>query len=226
MHTLVDPAADPAVDDGHRRGRILWALATCMATKGYQATTISDIARAARVSKTVVYAHFRDKEHCLLELYSYAHFRDKEHCLLELYSRANDKVLATVREALEDAHRAGLPWRERLRAGIGAHLEALADGPAVAWAALVEVQAAGRRALALRRGMVDRYVDLLSEVARGLVEEHPDEVRPVSRDLLVAAVGGINELMLARVERDEAELLRQDAELAAGIVIGLLERRD
>jgi AcrR family transcriptional regulator len=210
MHTLVDPAADPAVDDGHRRGRILWALATCMATKGYQATTISDIARVARVSKTVVYAHFRDKEHCLLEL----------------YSRANDKVLATVREAQEDAHRAGLPWRERLRAGIGAHLEALADGPAVAWAALVEVQAAGRRALALRRGMIDRYVDLLSEVARGLAEEHPDEVRPVSRDLLVAAVGGINELMLARVERDEAELLRQDAELAAGIVIGLLERRD
>jgi AcrR family transcriptional regulator len=210
MHTLVDPAADPAVDDGHRRGRILWALATCMAAKGYQATTISDIARAARVSKTVVYAHFRDKEHCLLEL----------------YSRANDKVLATVREAQEDAHRAGLPWRERLRAGIGAHLEALADGPAVAWAALVEVQAAGRRALALRRGMIDRYVDLLSEVARGLAEEHPDEVRPVSRDLLVAAVGGINELMLARVERDEAELLRQDAEVAAGIVIGLLERRD
>jgi AcrR family transcriptional regulator len=209
MHTLVDPAADPAVDDGHRRGRILWALATCMATKGYQATTISDIARAARVSKTVVYAHFRDKEHCLLEL----------------YSRANDKVLATVREAQEDAHRAGLPWRERLRAGIGAHLEALADGPAVAWAALVEVQAAGRRALALRRGMIDRYVDLLSEVARGLVEEHPDEVRPVSRDLLVAAVGGINELMLARVECGEAGRLPGDAAVAAEVLIGLLERR-
>ena len=62
MHTLVDPADDPAVDDAPRRGRILWALATCMAAKGYQATTIADIAGAARVSKTVVYAHFRDKE--------------------------------------------------------------------------------------------------------------------------------------------------------------------
>src|SRR3954453_9480433 len=120
MRNLVDPADDPAVDDGHRRGRILWGLATCMAEKGYQATTISDIARAARVSKTVVYAHFRDKEHCLLEL----------------YSRANDKVLATVREAQEEAHRAGLPWRERLRAGIGAHLEALVDGPGVPRAGL------------------------------------------------------------------------------------------
>jgi AcrR family transcriptional regulator len=209
MHNLVDPAEDPAVDDGQRRGRILWALATCMAAKGYQATTIADIAAAARVSKTVVYAHFRDKEQCLLEL----------------YSRANDEVLATVREAQAEARSAGLPWRDRLRAGIGAYLETLAAGPAVAWAALVEVQAAGRAALALRRDMIDRYVDLLTEVADGLVEEHPDEVRPVARDVLVAAVGGVNELMLARVERGEAERLPEDTELAAGIVVGLLERR-
>jgi AcrR family transcriptional regulator len=209
MHNLVDPAEDPAVEDAPRRGRILWALATCMATKGYQATTIADIAAAARVSKTVVYAHFRDKEQCLLEL----------------YSRANDKVLATVRQAQAEARSTGLPWRDRLRAGIGAYLETLAAGPAVAWAALVEVQAAGRAALALRRDMIDRYVDLLTEVAEGLVEEHPDEVRPVDRSVLVAAVGGVNELMLSRVERGDAELLPEDTDVAAGIVIGLLERR-
>jgi AcrR family transcriptional regulator len=209
MHTLVDPADDPAVDDAPRRGRILWALATCMATKGYQATTIADIAAAARVSKTVVYAHFRDKEQCLLEL----------------YSRANDTVLATVRQAQDDARRADLPWRDRLRAGIGAYLETLAAGPAVAWAALVEVQGAGRAALALRRQMIGRYADLLMEVADGLVAEHPDEVRPVSRDLLVAAVGGVNELLLARVERGEAERLPEDADLATAVVVGLLERR-
>jgi AcrR family transcriptional regulator len=209
MHTLVDPADDPAVDDAPRRGRILWALATCMATKGYQATTIADIAAAARVSKTVVYAHFRDKEQCLLEL----------------YSRANDTVLATVRQAQDDARRADLPWRDRLRAGIGAYLETLAAGPAVAWAALVEVQGAGRAALALRRQMIGRYADLLMEVADVLVVEHPDEVRPVSRDLLVAAVGGVNELLLARVERGEAERLPEDADLATAVVVGLLERR-
>src|SRR3954464_12850731 len=109
MGALVSLADDPAVDDGHRRGRILWALATCMATKGYQATTISDIARAAPVSKTVVDAPLPHKEHCLLEL----------------SSRANDKVLATVREAQEDAHRAGLPWRERPRGGPPAPLGGL-----------------------------------------------------------------------------------------------------
>ncbi|MCW2704239.1 MAG: TetR/AcrR family transcriptional regulator [Blastococcus sp.] len=209
MRNLVDPADDPSVDDGHRRGRILWALASCMIEKGYQATTISDIAREARVSKTVVYAHFRDKEQCLLEL----------------YSRANDNVLTRVRQAQEKAREAGLPWRDRLREGIGAYLETLATGPEVAWAALVEVQAAGRTALALRRSMMDRYVDLLCEVADGLADEHPDEVRPVDRDLVLAAVGGINEIMLARVERGEAEKIRQDAGVATAAVVGLLERR-
>jgi AcrR family transcriptional regulator len=209
VRDLVDPTEDPTIDDAHRRGRILWALATCMAEKGYQATTIADIARAGRVSKTIVYAHFRDKEHCLLEL----------------YSRATDRVLETVRDAQAEALAAGLPWRDRLRAAIAAYLEALAAGPAVAWAALVEVQAAGRSALSLRRDVVDRYVDLISGLAADLAEQHPDEVRPVPRQLVLAAVGGVNELLLARVERGEAERLPEDADTAAAVVIGLLERR-
>jgi AcrR family transcriptional regulator len=209
MGGLVSPADDPAVDDAHRRARILWALATCTAEKGYRATTISDIARAARVSKTVVYTHFRDKEHCLLEL----------------YSRATDKVLELVREAQARARAEGLPWRERVHAAVTAYLDALASGPAVAWAALVEVQAAGRTALALRRDVVDRYVELLTEVAADLLRDHPDEVRPVGRELVLAAVGGINELMLARTERGDAEHLADDADVATAVLVGLLERR-
>jgi hypothetical protein len=42
---------------------------------------------------------------------------------------------------------------------------------------------------------------------------------------VVAAVGGINELILARVEREDAERLADDAHVAADVVIGLLERR-
>jgi AcrR family transcriptional regulator len=209
MPDLVDPVEDPTVDDGHRRGRILRALATCMAEKGYRATTIADLARAGRVSKTVVYAHFRDKEECLLEL----------------YSRATDHVLRTVSAAQEQARAAGLPWRDRMRAVIAAYLAALAAGPAMAWTAVVEVQAAGRSALELRRAVIDRYVDLLTAVAAELAQQHPDEVRPVDRELLLAAVGGINELILARVERGEAERLAEDAGVAADVVVGLLERR-
>ena len=209
MHNLVDPADDPAVEDAPRRGRILWALASCMSEKGFQATTISDIARAARVSKTVVYAHFRDKEQCLLEL----------------YTRSTDHVLETVRRTQDEARAAGLPWRERLRSVVRAYLAALAGGPEVAWAALVEVQAAGRPALALRRAVIDRYVDLITTTAAELAEQQPDEVRSVPRELVVAAVGGINELILARVERGATAQLGEDADVAADVVIGLIERR-
>jgi AcrR family transcriptional regulator len=206
---LVELGDDPTVDDAPRRGRILVALATCTARKGYRATTVADIAREARVSKTVLYAHFRDKEDCLLEL----------------VSRATDRVLDELRRTQEEAAAAGVPWRARLHATVSALLAALSSGPEVAWAVLVEVQAAGRSGLALRRGVLDRYVTLLGETAGDLAARFPDEVRPVGEDLVLAAVGGIHELMLARVERGQADRLTEDADVAAAVLVGLLERR-
>jgi AcrR family transcriptional regulator len=201
---------DPAVTDQQRRGRILAGLTACIADKGYNATTITDIARAARVSKTVVYAHFRG---------------GKEDMLLELHSRATDGVLQVLVEAADRTRAAGMPWRARLETVIGAHLEALAAGPAVARALVVEVQAIGLSALPRRREVLERYVDVLATTSAELAVSHPDEVRTVSRGLLRAVVGGINELILARVERGEADRLAEDTELAAALLIGLLERR-
>ncbi len=208
MEALVSPE-DLTEDDAQRRVRILLALASCMAVKGYRATTISDIARVGRVSKTVVYAHFRDKEHCLLEL----------------YTRSSDKMLATVRAAQAQAAEAGLPWRDRLGAAVRAYLEVLAANPEVAWAALVEVQAAGRPALALRRQVITRYVELICGVATDLAQRHPDEVRPVERPLVLAAVGGLHELILARVERGEARSLAEDTDVATEVLVQLVARR-
>ena len=119
-----------------------------------------------------------------------------------VHPRSTDHVLETVRGTQDEARAAGLPWRERLRAVV-ARLPGGAGGRAGGrlGGAFVEVQAAGRSGLALRRAVIDRYVDLITTIAAELVEQHPDEVRPVPRELVVAAVGGINELILARVER-------------------------
>jgi|SRR3954454_14648301 len=209
MPGLVSVEEFQAVEDGQRRARILLALATCMAQKGYRATTISDIARVGRVSKTVLYAHFRDKEECLLEL----------------VSRATDKVLEAIEATIADAVDAGVPWQERLRAAVGALLTALASGPEVAWAILVEVQAAGPSGVALRRRVLDRYIALISATAADLAASHPDQVRPIDRSLVVAAVGGIHELMLIRVEQGEAARLTEETDPAARVLVDLLEQR-
>jgi AcrR family transcriptional regulator len=196
--------------DDQRRGRLLSGLTACIAEKGYSATTITDIARAARVSKTVVYAHFRG---------------GKDEMLLELYSRATDGVLQVLTEAADRTRAQGLPWRERVLEVTRAHLGALAAGPAVARTLVVEVPAMGMTALPRRREVLDRYVAVLQTTSQELAAAWPDEVRPLNPGLLRAVVGGINELILARVERGEADRLAEDAPLAADLLIGLRERR-
>lgn len=214
--TPVDRGTDPVVGptddvpDAQRRGRILAGLTACIADKGYHATTIADITRAARVSKTVYYAHFRGKEDCLLEL----------------YSRASDRVLQVLLTAADDARAAGLPWRETLQAVATAYLAALAEGPAVARALLVEVPAAGTTALTLRRSVIDRYQEILGGIAARLAEEHPAAVRRVDPALMLPVVGGINEVMLARVQRGEAARLAEDADLVAALLVTVLQRAD
>ena len=85
------------------RAAVLDAAAGQFAGRGYAATTIDDVAGAARVSKGTVYYHFADKAR-LFE----AGFRNRQ-----------AKLLDTVATAVEG--RRG-PW-ERLQAGLDAYLE-------------------------------------------------------------------------------------------------------
>ncbi len=89
----------------------------------------------------------------------------------------------------------------------------------------MEVQAAGRSRPALRRDVLRRCATLLRGTAEDLVARFPDEVRAVEEALVLAAVGGIHELLLAGVERGEAGRLTEDADVAAAVLVGLFERR-
>lgn len=73
--------------------------------------------------------------------------------------------------------------------------------------------------------MIDRYVELICGVASDLAEQHPAEVRPEDRALVLAAVGGLNELVLARVERGEAAHLAEDTDVATEVLVQLVTRR-
>ncbi len=44
-------------------------MGRCVSEQGYPETTIADVVRVARTSRTVFYKHFADKEQCFLETY-------------------------------------------------------------------------------------------------------------------------------------------------------------
>ncbi|HEU4976630.1 MAG TPA: helix-turn-helix domain-containing protein [Baekduia sp.] len=158
--------------------QLLRGMAEVIADKGYGATTIADVVRAAHVSKSTFYAHFTDKEECYVAL----------------FSAASDNVLAAMVEAHHDAGAQDLPWRDHLRAVNEAYLDMLAAGGGLTQSLLVEVQTAGPAALRMRRDIFGRYVRLMRGVADELRRADP-RLRPVRPETALAIVGGINELV-------------------------------
>ena len=120
--------------------QLLRGMAACLRAQPFAHTTIADVVRAARVSKSTFYAHFADKEACYVAL----------------YSAAVDNVLKAMREADAAATDAGLSWREHLAAVNAAYLSTLAIGGGMTRSMLVEFQTAGPSAQAMRPTMRPR----------------------------------------------------------------------
>lgn len=134
------PAAEVAAD---QRRRILKALAEVMSTKGYGATTVSDIVSHARVSRPTFYEFFASKQACFMD----GHARIQE--------RMIDGILAapTRGTAIER-------FDELLRR----YLTALASDPATSALYLVYVYEAGPEAIRRRLVMQQRFSDEVAKV--------------------------------------------------------------
>ena len=99
-------------------------MAEAVAQQGYGAASVADVIERAGVSRKTFYEHFRDKEECFLAA----------------YDTGVEMLIATMREA-----------GDTLRARIRAFLATLAAEPAFARTFIIEVGAAGPRALQRRR---------------------------------------------------------------------------
>ncbi len=147
-----------------QRVRMLDAMAEAVAAKGYGAATVADVIETAGVSRKTFYEHFRDKEACFLDAYD-----------------AGVEVLMAAMRAR------GAEIRPRIRA----YLETLAAEPAFARTFLIEIGAAGPRALARRQRVHEAFAALSGE----------------ADDLALAAVGATNEIVIRYVsEGRTAEL--------------------
>ena len=186
-HPDVGSALRPPTDG--QRARLLDAMIRVVAERGYAAASVTDIVRAAGVSRSTFY-----------EL-----FTSKEACFLEAYRTGVDVLDERVGEAV---HAAKHDWRAQLRAGIRAYLGALDHDALFTRAYLLEIHAAGPAALEARadalRGFAARYRASF-EQARA---EDPS-LRPPPADALLVLCAGTEQLLAERAREGRLDGLSE-----------------
>jgi AcrR family transcriptional regulator len=157
-----------------QRNRIHQAMVEVVSVRGYPETRVVDVISVAGVSRKTFYELFESKEDCFLAAYD---------VLL-------GNLLADATDAFES--KGGAPWVERVAAALGALLEHLAQHPDEARFAIVEVLAAGPKALARRDAALRQFSGFLES---GRSENSVDLPGITS----IAVIGGINELLYSEI---------------------------
>jgi AcrR family transcriptional regulator len=157
-----------------QRERTLRAMLEAVAERGFAETRVVDVIERAGLSRKTFY-----------EL-----FGDKEECFLAAYDEVSARLYAVTEEAFESA--AGEPWPERIRAGVTALVEELAADQAAARFAVIEVLAAGPRALARRDAAIRQFTGFIDAGRSESTLELPGLTS-------TAIVGGIYELLYSEI---------------------------
>jgi AcrR family transcriptional regulator len=186
QHPAVAPALGTHVDA--QRARLLEAVTRVVADRGYAAATVTDIVRAAGVSRSTFYELFEGKEACFLDAY--------RHGVAVLLER--------VRQAVHEAGGAG--WRAQLRAGVRAYLRTLAAEPVFARAYVLELVTAGPTALDAHQEAMRQFADRYRASFEQARAEQP-ELREPHPDALIVLCAGTEHLIADRVRADRADAL-------------------
>ncbi len=163
------PDVQPLLNERPQRAKLLDAMVRTVAEKGYEAATVADAVKLARVSRGTFYELFDSKEACLAAAY-----------------RAGTEVLE---ERVRQAARTAADWREELRLGIRTYLEVLDEDPVFARVYLLEWPFIGLERDAALRRFARRYGKSFAW-SGGSVP--PD-------DALFVLAAGVHELACARV---------------------------
>jgi AcrR family transcriptional regulator len=177
-----------------QRDRMLDAMAQVCASEGYGGATVGAVIAVARVSRKTFYEQFRDREDCFLAAY--------------------DAILAQFMGRVTAAYgRPELDWPERVRGAIEALLAFLAAEPAFARMCIVEVLAAGDRA-------IERYDSAVRALA-GLLDEgraqlpNPDRVPATMAGALIEGSAFLIREQILAGRTELLEMLLPDIAYAA-----------
>ena len=166
----------------NQRERIITALVDTVAERGYNATTVAHITKAASVSRRTFYEHFADKEACFLAAY--------------------EMVADHIRDSMQVAAEAFEEWPQKVRAALGTMLSFLAGEPELARVCMIEPVAAGGEIAAKHRASMQGFVEIL-KAGR---PEHSGE-RPLPEATEATLVGGIVSLIVREINAGRTEKL-------------------
>ena len=174
------PDVKPLLGARPQHAKLLEAMVRTVAEKGYEAATVADAVKLARVSRGTFYELFYSKEACLAAGY-----------------RAGNEVLE---ERVKRAARGASDWRDELRLGIRAYLQTLDDDPVFARVYLLEWPYVGLERDAALRRFAQRYG---KSFARSGGPVPPD-------DALFVLAAGVHELACARVRAGQPTIDLED----------------
>jgi AcrR family transcriptional regulator len=158
----------------NQRERILDAMVHTAARRGYAEVAVADVIKRAGVSRKTFYENFKSKEDCFLTAYGV------------LVGRLSARAV--------DAYEQSDSWTDGIRGALRALLQMLSQDPALARVAMVEILAAGPRALERYDQAMHRILPIL-ELGRA-ESAHGAELPP---KLAEEILGGVTQTIYLSV---------------------------
>lgn len=162
---------------GHKRRRMMEAVAELTAEQGYEATKIADIVRRAGVARKTLYDNFDGKE--------------------DLFLSAVDTTLNEMRVVVEEACERTKGREDQVVAGLEALLGYVAERPAAARMCMVEAISATPSSARLYDTGMHAFVELLRQNAPSNLD--------LPATIEESLVGGIAWIVQQQIRRGEAE---------------------
>lgn len=183
----------------HQQARIIAALAAEASERGYRAVTVADLVKRAGIARNTFYENFSSKEDCFLATQRFA------------TTKALERVVSAAGE-IDD-------WPGRVRAGLAAFLEYIAQEPALARACMVEALAAGPASVRCYEESLQSFVSLF-KLGRD-VSPYREKLPPAMEEAIVGGVFWILYQRLATGQVDDLEdLLPEILEFALTPYLG------
>jgi AcrR family transcriptional regulator len=158
-----------------KRQRILEGMLEAVGNAGYEAASVRTVLDRADLYRQAFYDEFADKDDCYLEALR--------------FGVAKFEAIADAAAAPEEG------WKDELRAGLRAALEALDNDPSIGRALVVEVHAAGPSALKIRAEAMKRVTDFIDSARHTSTgQESPP---PIAAEGIVAGMHAVVHAKLA-----------------------------